>query len=110
MYRFVQGKIDQTGKQTIFYLDEQTAFIVTSPPPAFKNIAKTTAQPLKIRNLSTLSLKQALLSVISLTLLHYGSVRPPRLPVSTHASDKIAGFYLRDIRPHQTKGDKPFWL
>jgi hypothetical protein len=110
MYRFVQGKVDQTGKQTMFYLDEQTAFIVTSPPPAFKNIAKTTAQPLKIRNLSTLTLKQALLSVISLTLLHYGSVRPPRLPVSTHASDKIAGFYLRDIRPNQSKGDKPFWL
>jgi len=110
MYRHIQGKIDQTGKQTIFYLDEQTAFIVTSPPPAFKNVAKTTAQPLKIRNLSALTLKQALLSVISLTLLHYGSVRPPRLPVSTHASDKIAGFYLRDIRPHQTKGDKPFWL
>lgn len=110
MYRLIQGKVEQTGKQTIFYLDEQTAFIVTSPPPAFKNIAKTTAQPLKIRNLSTLTLQQALISVISLTLLHYGSVRPPRLPVSTHASDKIAGFYLRDIRPHQAKGDKPFWL
>jgi hypothetical protein len=110
MYRHLQGKVDQTAKQTIFYLDEQTAFIVTSPPPAFKNVAKTTAHPLKIRNLSELTLNQALLSVISLTLLHYGSVRPPRLPVSTHASDKIAGFYLRDIRPNQAKGDKPFWL
>lgn len=110
MYRVMGEKIDQTDKQTIFYVDEQTAFIVTSPPPAPKNIAKTTAQPLKIRNLSSLTLNEALLSVISLTLLHYGSVRPPRLPVSTHASDKIAGFYLRDIRPNQTKGDKPFWL
>ncbi|HUN08183.1 MAG TPA: Piwi domain-containing protein [Aggregatilineales bacterium] len=110
MYRQAQGKIDQASKQTIFYVDEETAFIVTSPPPAFKNVAKTTAQPLKIRNRSPLSLNQALLSVISLTLLHYGSVRPPRLPVSTHASDKIAGFLLRDIRPSQMKGDRPFWL
>jgi argonaute-like protein implicated in RNA metabolism and viral defense len=110
MYRQIKGKIDQTGKQSVFYLDEQTAFIVTSPPPAVNNIAKTTAQPLKIHNLSALTLEQALLSVFSLTLLHYGSVRPPRLPVSTHASDKIAGFYLRDIRPDQAKGDKPFWL
>jgi len=110
MYQILNGKIDQTNKQTVFYLDEQTAFIVTSPPPAFKGVAKTTAQPLKIRNLSRLTLEQALLSVSNLTLLHYGSVRPPRLPVSTHASDKIAGFYLRDIRPQQTKGNKPFWL
>jgi|GEM_PF-1046157 len=110
MYRQVQGKIDQASKQTIFYVDEETAFIVTSPPPAFKNVAKTTAQPLKIRNRSSLTMSQALLSVVSLTLLHYGSVRPPRLPVSTHASDKIAGFLLRDIRPNQLKGDRPFWL
>lgn len=110
MYRQVQGKVDQTAKQTIFYVDEEPAFIVTSPPPAFKNVAKTTAQPLKIRNRSALTLNQALLSVISLTLLHYGSVRPPRLPVSTHASDKIAGFLLRDIRPSQMRGDRPFWL
>lgn len=110
MYRQAQGKIDQASKQTIFYVDDETAFIVTSPPPAFKNVPKTTAQPLKIRNRSSLSMNQALLSVISLTLLHYGSVRPPRLPVSTHASDKIAGFLLRDIRPNQLKGDRPFWL
>lgn len=110
MYRRLDEKTDQALRQTIFHVDEQTAFIVTSPPPAPGNVAKTTAQPLKIRNLSSLTMNQALLSVFSLTMLHYGSVRPPRLPVSTHASDKIAGFLLRGIRPGQSTGNRPFWL
>jgi len=48
--------------------------------------------------------------VLALTYLHYGSLRPPRLPVTIHYSDKIAYLALRGIKPKNLEGDIPFWL
>jgi argonaute-like protein implicated in RNA metabolism and viral defense len=102
--------IIQATKGTAFGVNETLAYLVSSLPPSGKNGPFSTANPLQVNNRSRLTLQQALHSVLALTLLHYGSVRPPRLPVSTHASDKIASFLLRNIQPDKQKGDKPFWL
>jgi len=111
MYKQGEAKhILQCDKGSAFALTEKLAYLVSSPPPSGRNGASSTAQPLQINNLSNLTLYQALHSVLALTLLHYGSVRQPRLPVSTHASDKIAGFLRRNIRPDRMTGDVPFWL
>jgi argonaute-like protein implicated in RNA metabolism and viral defense len=95
-------------KGAAFSLNEMLAYLVSSPPPG--RTAYSTANPLQVNNRSSLTLQQALHSVLALTLLHYGSVRPPRLPVSTHSSDKLAGFLLRNIQPDKQKGEIPFWL
>lgn len=101
-------KIGQASKGTAFLVDRNLAYLVSSPPPG--RTPYSTANPLQVNNHSRLTQQQALHSVLALTLLHYGSVRPPRLPVSTHSSDKIAGFLLRNIQPDKQRGDVPFWL
>ncbi len=109
MYKNDNG-IQQGEKGMAFHLSNELSYLVSSPPPAGKSGPFSTAHPLQVNNFSGLTRDQAIRSVLALTLLHYGSVRPPRLPVSTHASDKIAGFLLRNIRPDRQTGDIPFWL
>lgn len=98
--------VDKPPKGTAFVLSETDAFLVSSPPP-FKG---STPRPLQIRTDPTFPIKKALHSVLSLTLLHYGSVREPRLPVTIHYSDKIAELSLLGIKPKDLDGDTPFWL
>jgi Piwi domain len=108
-YKDNDGTIDQADKGTIFILNENSAYLVSSPPPKGKTGYFSTSRPLQINNYSRLTLNEAIHSVLALTLLHYGSVRSTRLPVSTHASDKIAGF-LKNIGLTFVHGDVPFWL
>jgi len=98
--------IDKPAKGTAFKLSANEAFLVSSPPP-FKG---STPRPLHIRTDGNFSIEKAIHSVLSLTLLHYGSVREPRLPVTIHYSDKIAELSLLGIKPKDLEGDMPFWL
>lgn len=98
--------IDKPAKGTAFKLNPNEAFLVSSPPP-FKG---STPRPLHIRTDGNFSIEKAIHSVLSLTLLHYGSVREPRLPVTIHYSDKIAELSLLGIKPKDLEGDMPFWL
>jgi hypothetical protein len=84
-------------KGMAFRLNDQEAFLVSTPPP----FAQATPQPLHIRTYPPLSIEEALHSVLSMTLLHYGSVRPPRLPVTTHYSDKMGGLVVNDPKSEQ---------
>jgi argonaute-like protein implicated in RNA metabolism and viral defense len=43
------------------------------------------------------SIEDAVISITSMTLLHWGSIKPPRLPVTTHYADKIGQFLLEGI-------------
>lgn len=103
------GSIVQADKGDTFFLSNTSAYMISSLPPKGKTGYSSTARPLQITNYSRLTIYEALNSVLNLTLLHYGSVRPPRLPVSTHASDKIAGF-LNQLGIGSVSGDVPFWL
>lgn len=106
LYREVNQEIRQPLKGDIFKISEVEAFLVSSPPP-FK---AATPQPLQIRTDDSFNINDALQSVLALTLLHYGSIRPPRLPVSIHYSDKIGYLALRGIKPKNLEGNLPFWL
>jgi argonaute-like protein implicated in RNA metabolism and viral defense len=87
-------------------MDSKSALLVTTLPVS-KN---STPQPLRITSKSNLSVEEAIHSVLSLTLLHYGSTRQPRLPVTVHYSDEIAGLALKGIKPKELTGNRPYWL
>jgi hypothetical protein len=105
LYQQASG-VDKPDKGGAFKLGDTEAFLVSSPPP-FKS---STPRPLQIRTEPTFPIERAIHSVLSLTLLHYGSVREPRLPVTIHYSDKIAELSLLGIKPKDLEGDTPFWL
>jgi argonaute-like protein implicated in RNA metabolism and viral defense len=101
-----QGKTQRPTKGRAFRLSDTEAFLVSSLPP-FKD---ATPQPLRICTEPPFTIEQALHSVLSLTLLHYESLRPPRLPVTIHYSDRIAALALDGIKPKNLEGHIPFWL
>lgn len=106
VYGWDQGRATQPETGMLVRASETEALVVSSLPP-FKD---ATPNPLHVRTDGSLPLKAAVDSVLTLTLLHYGSLRPPRLPVTIHYSDKIAGMALRGIKPKDLEGTTPFWL
>jgi hypothetical protein len=100
------GAVVQPPKSSTFKLSETEAFMVSSLPP-FKD---ATPQPLRLRAEPPFNIGDGINSVLSLTVLHYGSLRPPRLPVTTHYSDRIAYLALQGIKPKDLEGDVPYWL
>ena len=96
----------QPPKGTAFLFNKKEALLVSSLPP-FKD---ATPIPLRIRTEYPMTIEQALISVLSMTLLHYGSLRSPKLPVTIHYSDKIAGLALKGIKPKNLEGSIPYWL
>lgn len=106
LYAARQGQFLQPPKGSIFKLSAIEGLLVSSLPP-FTN---ATPKPLRIRTEAPLTIEQAIHSVLSMTLLHYGSLRPPRLPVSIHYSDRIAYLALKGIKPKDLEGNIPFWL
>jgi hypothetical protein len=110
MYEFQKDNIKQVPRGAVFVLNDNEAYFASTPPPSGRNGAFSTSQPIRIANYSKLSMSDAINSVMALTLIHYGSTRATRLPVSIHASDKIAEFLSKNIAPKDSKGDIPFWL
>lgn len=106
IYCFDGGSAYMPQKGMMLRLSDREAFIVSSLPPGHDS----TPKPIHIRTDGTLSLDLAVESILSLTLLHYGSVRPPKLPVTIHYADKIAYFAMRGIKPKDSEGSVPFWL
>jgi len=106
IYGVVNSEVVQPHKGSAFLISATEALLVSTLPP----FADATPQPLRIRTGSSISINQALDSVLALTSLHYGSLRQPRLPVTIHYSDKIAYMALRGIKPKNLEGNVPFWL
>lgn len=99
--------IHQPSKGSYVRLNDRAAHLVSSPPPH----GRSTARPLQVRLKGrTLSIEEAVHSVLSFTLMHHGSVRRPRLPVSLHYSDDVAHRLQHGIRPEGNKGQLPYWL
>jgi Piwi domain len=93
-------------KGSALRLNDHEAFLVSSLPP----FANATPSPLHIRTEAPFQIEEAIHSVLALTLLHYGSLRPPRLPITIHYSDEIAYLALKGIKPKEREGTLPFWL
>jgi hypothetical protein len=93
-------------KGSAMLLSDYEALLVSTLPPS----SAATPEPLHIRSEPPFSIREALHSVLALTLLHAGSLRPPRLPISIHYSDELGGLALVGIRPKSAEGTRPFWL
>lgn len=100
------GEASLPEKGFLFRLSDTEAFLVSTLPP----FGNATPQPLRLVSDGKLTIEQYALSVLAMTLLHTGSQRQPRLPVTIHYSDKIAYLALRGIKPKHPEGDKPYWL
>jgi len=98
--------VGQPAKGSTLKLNSHEAIIASTPPPS----DNATTQPLRVRSGPTLPIEKALHSVMALTLLHYGSVRETRLPVTVHYSDKIAGLALNGVKPRELSGTRLYWL
>ena len=107
LYASQNKKIVKAPKGNIFKLSETEALLVSSE---FSDAFKATPQPIRVRTHPPFTLEHALHSVLSLTLLHYGSLRLPRLPVTTHYADKISSMAVKGLKPEALDGDIPFWL
>lgn len=106
LYAYEDQRFAQPTKGSAFLLSDNEALLVSSLPP-FKN---ATPMPLRITADRPFTIDQALQSVLAMTTMHYGSLRPPRLPVTIHYSDKIAYMALRGIKPRNLSGSVPYWL
>lgn len=107
LYELTGENIGQPSKGDHVRTGDREAHVVSSLPP----FSESTARPLQVRVCSdTLPIEEAIHSVLSFSLMHHGSVRSPRLPVSLHYSDRVAERLQNGIRPAEGKGRFPYWL
>lgn len=104
IYLSSQGKVDVPDIGTAFILSDTEAFIVASG----SNVA--TPQPLQVRTRPPFTIGKALHSTLMLTLMHYGSVKRPKLPITIHYSDKIGYLALRGVKPAGGLSTDMYWL
>ncbi len=99
------GKITNVEKNQVFFLRKKEALIVNT-----KISGERTAKPLRVvvRDEKT-KLNDAIVSVMALRMMHFGSTRPSRLPVTISFSDRIAGFIRRGIKPNNNQGKVAWW-
>ena len=101
-----RGSVQRPNKGDAVILNAHEAILVSSLPP-HKN---STPRPLQVRTDGKLTIEEALNSILSLTLMHFGSALQPRLPVTIHYSDRIGYLALQGIKPRNAEGTKPYWL
>jgi hypothetical protein len=56
------------------------------------------------------SIESVLETTLKLTLLHHGSLKPPRIPMPIYGADRMAYLKLNGIYPSVLEGDRQFWL
>ncbi len=71
-------------------------------------------QPLRLKVIPNeqqqVSMESLIQATLLLTLLHHGSLKPPRLPIPLFGSDRMAYRRLQGICPGSLEGDRQFWL
>jgi hypothetical protein len=103
-YMSLRGQISAPQIGTAFILSDTEAFLVASES------STATPQPLHIRTQPPFTIGKALHSTFMLTLMHYGSVRRPKLPITVHYSDKIGYLALRGVKPAGGASTDMYWL
>ncbi|MBA7651102.1 hypothetical protein ES703_58917 [subsurface metagenome] len=92
-------------KNQIFYISQKEAIIVNNKVQGAK-----TANPLRIRVCdSETKLDDAIISVMAFRMMHFGTTKTPKLPVTISFSDRISGFVRRGIKPQNKSGKIPWW-
>lgn len=101
IYAFSAGKIDPPRWGSVFRLNAAESFVQSSD---------ATIQPLHIRCEPPLSIEAATHSVLMFTLLHYGALKAPKLPITVHNADALESGILRGLLPGAQESIIPFWL
>ncbi|KKN21252.1 hypothetical protein LCGC14_0927240 [marine sediment metagenome] len=92
-------------RNQIFYLSEREAIIINN-----KITGNKTSKPIRVRTFGeNVKLNDAILSVMSLRMMHFGTTKTPKLPVTISFSDRISGFARRGIKPPNKSGRIPWW-
>lgn len=101
-----RNKIEEDpNRDQIFYLSNKEAIIINNEVKGNK-----TVNPLRIRVCDDqTNLDNAILSVMALRLMHFGTTKTPKLPVTISFSDRISGFVRKGITPPYKRGSIPWW-
>lgn len=105
LYSLDKRTIKEPDWGAIFLLDDLQAMMVTS-----MNNGDNMAMPLHVTAPSDLGIHLALHSVLMWTLLHYGTTRPVRLPVTIQYAHEMQQWMSRGQLPSVKASDVPFWL
>ncbi|MFX1501410.1 MAG: hypothetical protein ACFFDH_10660, partial [Promethearchaeota archaeon] len=104
LYNIANQKFLNPEKNQIFYLSDKEAILVNNEVKGTK-----TANPLRIRVSDSSILNKALISIMALRMMHFGTTKTPKLPVTISFSDRISGFARRGIKPPNKSGNIPWW-
>ena len=105
LFNAKNGQYFNPDKNQIFYLSSKEAIIINNEVKGSK-----TANPLRIRVCDDeTNLDNAIISVMALRMVHFGSTKAPKLPVTISFSDRISGFVRRGIKPPNKSGNIPWW-
>lgn len=109
LYNFSQKQITQPSKGLAFSLSSREVIIVTTQ--VHEKVGVPRPLRLRIHELGEqVCLKKLVNATLKLTLLHYGSLKDPRLPIPLHGADTIAYRRLQGICPSLLEDDRQFWL
>lgn len=103
LYKCNNGKIANPDIGTYLNMGNNEYIIVTSRSKI------GTVQPLRVK-FHNIDFERGMKSIYNLLIMDYGSLQPPKLPITTYYSDKISYFALRGILPQDTEGKIPFWF
>ncbi|MBY8988932.1 MAG: hypothetical protein KGD61_10800 [Candidatus Lokiarchaeota archaeon] len=105
LFRGSNNKYVNPERNQIFYLSKREVVIVNN-----KVTGNKTANPLRVRILGeNVKLNDAIVSVMALRMMHFGTTKTPKLPVTISFSDRISGFARRGIKPPNKSGKVPWW-
>ena len=109
LYSLNNGKLVQPTRGLALKVSNREVILVTTNVPEKIGVPR----PLRLRiheDGEQTSLEKLIETTLKLTLLHYGSLKDPRLPIPLYASDAIAYRRLQGIYPTNSEGDRQFWL
>jgi len=109
LYNFEQKQINAPSKGLALALSNREVILITSH--VSEQIGVPRPLRLKVNELGEqVNLKQLVDTTLKLTLLHYGSLKEPRLPIPLYGADAIAYRRLQGIYPSLLEDDCQFWL
>jgi hypothetical protein len=109
LYKVDNKNLTQPSRGLALRLSSREVILVTTQ--VLDNIGIPRPLRLKIHEKGKqISLESLVNTTLKSTLLHYGSLKDPRLPVFLYAADRIANRRLQGIYPGKIEDDRQPWL
>jgi hypothetical protein len=114
LYNFVNKTITAPEKGLALRISSTEAVLVTTQVTEKMGLALPLRLTVITGNHPALispDIEQVIETTLKLTLLHYGALKMPRLPMPVYGAHKMAKLRLRGIYPSSMlEGDRQFWL